>query len=189
MWICVWPGGAFAPDAHQSISYRFAVHGNATSKRACARVPSPTLSKKAGFYITKLHLSEYQSILHLSIFVIFLSFGRRSCGTPIIASGAILRLEEATTISPGQSSGAKAEERHPGYMFPVYHVRPARTAEYSLLYAVALTERWYVCSYLSSPNFISSPFSEMIYTPLSLSESLSLSGITIILPAFSSLVT
>ena len=114
VWICVWSGGAFAPDAHQSISYRFAVHGNATSKRACARVPSPTLSKKAGFYITKLHLSEYQSILHLSIFVIFLSFGRRSCGTPIIASGAILRLEEATTISPGQSSGAKAEERHPG---------------------------------------------------------------------------
>ena len=27
------------------------------------------------------------------------------------------RLEEAVTISPGQSSGAKAEERHPGYMF------------------------------------------------------------------------
>ena len=60
------------------------------------------------------------------------------------APGAMPRLEEATTISPGQSSGAKAEERHPGYMFPVYHVRPVRTATYSLLYAVALTERWYV---------------------------------------------
>ena len=57
------------------------------------------------------------------------------------------RLEEAATISPGQSSGAIAEERHPGYMFPVYHVRPERTATYSLLYAAALTERWYVGSY------------------------------------------
>ena len=49
------------------------------------------------------------------------------------ASGAMPRPGEATTISPGQSSGAKAEERHPGYMIPVYHVRPVRTATYSFL--------------------------------------------------------
>ena len=30
---------------------------------------------------------------------------------------------------------------------PVCHVRPVRTATYSLLYAAALTERWYVGSY------------------------------------------
>ena len=54
------------------------------------------------------------------------------------------RLEEAATISPGQSSGAIAEERHPGKTVTMYHVRPVRTATYSLLYAAALTERWHV---------------------------------------------
>jgi hypothetical protein len=51
------------------------------------------------------------------------------------------RLEEAATISPGHSSEAKAEERHPGQMFPVCYVRPVRTATYPLLHAAALTER------------------------------------------------
>jgi hypothetical protein len=55
---------------------------------------------------------------------------------------AMPRLEEATTISPGQSSGAIAEERHPGYMFSECHVRPVRTTTYSLLYAAAHTGRW-----------------------------------------------
>ena len=33
-------------------------------------------------------------------------------------------------------------------MFPVYHVRPVRTARYPLLYAVAHIGRWYVGSHL-----------------------------------------
>ena len=40
---------------------------------------------------------------------------------------ALSRLEEAATISPGQSSEAEAKERHPGYMLPENHVRPVRT--------------------------------------------------------------
>ena len=49
--------------------------------------------------------------------------GRITVGSEI----ALQRLEEAATISPGQSSEAEAKERHPGYMLPENHVRPVRT--------------------------------------------------------------
>ena len=57
------------------------------------------------------------------------------------------RLEEATTISPGQSSSASLQNSALGKCFQCIMCCPVRTAAYSLLYAVALTERWYVGSY------------------------------------------
>ena len=65
-------GGAFASNARHMHRQSFSV------------------SRKRYFYIIKLHLSEYQSIVFYSIFVIFLSFGRCSCGTPIPARNSVL---------------------------------------------------------------------------------------------------